>query len=72
MANRKRVIAAQDDSGRRVDVWEITPQIPAGTFDDPAATVDGLARLQLTDGLPVNAVGEDFVVVRTGERFRRT
>lgn len=60
-----------DEKGVLVVVFKVTPQVPAGTFADPRATIEGPPEYWLESGVPVSLSGDGFQVVSTGQRLRR-
>lgn len=60
-----------DEKGILVVVLRVTPRIPAATFADPRATLQGLPEYRLVSGERVNLIGDGFRVVSTGQRLRR-
>lgn len=64
-------IETRGENGRRVWVIKHLTRIDTSDLDGPS-WVEGLARYTLGDGSAVNADGEDFEVVATGERLVRS
>jgi hypothetical protein len=58
---------ARGSDGRMYQVYEVTRSIPAGTYDDPGATIDGLPSYQLSDGRKLNKVDEHTFEIVGGD-----
>ncbi len=54
-------------NGERYALYEYTEYIPAGTFGDPNAMVEGLKEFRTSEGLHVNRVGKgQYKILQTG------
>lgn len=67
MQRRNDAFVAHDKDGRTRTVHIVRTSINARTHDDPDAVVEGLARLETSDGLSVNCLGKGrYQIVQTG------
>jgi len=48
----------KSDKGEVFTVYEYVAIISTASFDDPHGTIEGLRRLQTTNGFPVNRLSE--------------
>ncbi|HEX8400310.1 MAG TPA: hypothetical protein VF628_01250 [Allosphingosinicella sp.] len=66
------MIATRDDNGETTYLRVYQHVTPAGTFQDPHATIKGLKRIETEAGDAVNYINpETYKVVTTGNILRR-
>lgn len=59
-----------DENGNRTQVVAVYSSISTGNFDRPGQ-LRGMATLRTLTGDTITADGDEYVVLRTGQRFRR-